>query len=452
MGANLGDAPVAMRLVFAAAAAVALLAALPAGSAPRPTPAALVAKGIERAPLSVAEKARYEAVLGRARAEAKRLPELRAQLLRKVIVDVASQWRSYTSPRALTLFSTLDVNADWLEHHALGGSHPDLVGEDGVVYRFFWSHGYVFHPLANFAKLNSEASLGDVEATEQLAHALLARAIPLGPKLVWEYEFPFASGRAPWTSGMAQAVAAQALARAGNLLSDPALLDAADAAYAAIPGLLSPRSPAKPWVALYSFDRTPVLNAQLQAALSVDDYASIVGDTAAAALASRLTAAAAALLPRFDTGYWSLYSLHGDDSPLDYHDYVITLLRKLGERTGETSWSETADRFQAYESQPPLIRVGPIPATLYPRPADGYRDRARIRFWLSKRSTVTLRVGHSVVSETLGHGHHSFVWEPRNAVPGTYHPRLTAVGLTGLRVQKSLPPVKIARGRPPAHR
>ena len=90
---------------------------------------------------------------------------------------------------------------------------------------------------------------------------------------------------------MAQAVAAQALARAGDLLSDSALLDAADRAYASIPALLSPSSPAKPWIALYSFDRVPVLNAQLQAALSVGDYAADRPATPAAdALANRLTA------------------------------------------------------------------------------------------------------------------------------------------------------------------
>jgi hypothetical protein len=88
--------------------------------------------------------------------------------------------------------------------------------------------------------------------------------------------------------------------------------------------------------------------------------------------------------------------------------------------------------------------------TLYPRPADGYRDRAHIRFWLSKRSTVTLRVGQTVISETLGYGDHTFVWEPgKNAVPGTYHPRLSAVGVTGQRFEKSLPPVRIARGPRP---
>ncbi len=429
-----------MRPLLAAAAAVALLAALPAAAAPRPRPAALIAKGLARADLAASEKAQYAAVLARARLDQSRLPRQRAELLRKVLADVAAQWRSYTPQRALVLFSTLELNVEWLEQHALSGDHPDLVAEDRVVYRFFWSHGYVFHPLANFAKLNLEAAAGDVDATERHAQALLARAIAVGPKLVWEYEFPFASGRAPWTSGMAQAVAAQALARAGDLLSDPALLDAADAAYAAIPGLLSGRSPAKPWIALYSFDRTPVLNAQLQAALSVGDYAEVAGDPAAAAFAERLIGAAGRLLPRFDTGYWSLYSLRGDDSPLDYHDYVITLLRRLGARTGEPGWSETAERFHAYESQPPVIRVGPLPRTLL------RHHETPIRFWLSKPSSVTFRAGRTVVSETLGHGHHTIVWAPKDAVPGTYHPRLTAVGPTGLRAELALPPVRIAPG------
>src|SRR5207248_654624 len=119
--------------------------------------------------------------------------------------------------------------------------------------------------------------------------------------------FPFGSGAAPWTSGLAQAVAAQALARAGDRLSDPALLDAADGAYASLPPLVTALA-AGPWVSLYSFDSSPVLNAQLQAALSVDDYAEVTGNDAAATLALRLRATAARLLPRFDTGFWSLYA------------------------------------------------------------------------------------------------------------------------------------------------
>ena len=444
-----------MRFVFAAALAAALLVALPAGSAVRPAPPALIAKGlaaaVEAGRLSPGEAASYTAVLAEARGELKRVPPLRAQLLAAVIADVAAQWRAYTRPRALTLFSTLSVNTHWLAGHRLTGPHPDLAGDDGAVYRFFSSHGYVFHPLANFARLNSEVAAGDLAGTERLAAALLARAVPVGQKLLWEYEFPFSTGRAPWTSGMVQAVAAQALARAGDLLSDPALLDAADGAYRAVAGLLSPSAPAKPWVALYSFDRTPVLNAQLQAALSIGDYAAIAGDPAAEALAARLTDSARTLLPRFDTGYWSLYSLKGDESSLDYHDYVVALLRKLGTRTGEPDWKEVADRFRGYETQPPLIRPGPAPPTVYPEPADGYRDEAAIRFWLSKRSTVTLRVGGRTMTETLGHGENTIRWAAAGAAPGVYRPLLTVVGPEGRRAEEVLPPVTVARepGPPP---
>jgi hypothetical protein len=444
-----------MRLVLAVAAAVALLAALPAGSAPRPSAAALIQKGLAQAVvagrLEPDEAAGYRAQVSKARAELPRLPRLRADLLRAVLGDVAAQSRSYTRPRALTLFSTLAVNTSWLAAHALTGSHPDLVGDDGAIYRFFSSHGYVFHPLANFAKLNSLAAAGDVEGTEQLAAALVARGVPADEGVVWEYEFPFASGHAPWTSGMAQAVAAQALSRAGDLLSDSALLDAADSAYAALPRLLSPSAPAKPWVALYSFDRTPVLNAQLQAALSVSEYAALVGDPAADSFAARLTEAARVLLPRFDTGYWSLYSLRGDDAPLDYHDYVIGLLRRLAVRTGDASWRLVADRFRSYETQPPIIRPGAPPPTVYPRPADGFRDEAPIRFWLSKRSTVTLLIAGRRVTETVDHGENTLLWAPGQAPPGVYHPILTAVGLAGVRAEEALPDVTVAPtpGPPP---
>jgi hypothetical protein len=435
-------------LVAAVAAVVALLAVPVSGSAARPSPAALIGKGltaaVARGALMPSEAAGYRATVANVLARAKRLPPLRRELLAAVVGDVAAQWQSYTAPRALTLFSTLTVNADWLASHALTGPRPDIQGDDGAVYRFFTGHGYVFHPLANFAKLNAEVAAKDDAATAHLASALVGRAVAVGRAMVWEYDFPFATGRAPWTSGMAQAVAAQAFARAGTLLSDQNLLDTADSAYAAVPKLLSSSSPAKPWVALYSFDRVPVLNAQLQAALSVGDYAAITGNSSAAAMATRMTAAARSLLPKFDTGYWSLYSLKGDEAPLDYHDYVIGLLRKLATRTGDPVWRSAADRFQTYETEPPVIRLRGAPPTVFPRPADGYLDEAPIRFWLSKASTVTLLVGGKRVTQSFPHGENTFLWSPGSADPGTYHPFLTAVGPAGTRTSHDLPPVTVA--------
>ncbi len=443
-----------MRLALAAAVALALVAALPAGSAARPTPVQLVlrglALGVSSGRLDPVEADDDRGILARAEAAGKALPPLRAELVDAVVGDVAAQWRRYTNPRALTLFSTLDVNVDWLSHHALTGPRPDIAGGDGAVYRFFEGHGYVFHPLANAAKLNAFVSAQDAEGAAGLARALVSRGVPSGGALLWEYEFPFASGRAPWTSGMAQAVLAQALARAADLVRDPTLRTAANRAYNAVEHLLSPASPAKPWIALYSFDRVPVLNAQLQAAISIGDYGVIADRPAAVALGARLTAAAEALLPRFDTGFWSLYSLHGDESTLDYHDYVVGLLRRLAVRTGDQSWRDVADRFAAYETQPPEIKLGPPPPTLYPRPADGYRDDAPIRFWLSKRSTVTLLAGGRRVTGVFGHGENTLTWPALGARPGVYHPVLTVVGPGGLRTEQALEPLTVGRipGRP----
>ncbi|MGE5272282.1 MAG: D-glucuronyl C5-epimerase family protein [Verrucomicrobiota bacterium] len=442
-------------LAAAVAAVVSLLAVPAAGSTARPSPAALVRQGltaaVEHGDLTPTEAAGYRATLANVLAQARRLPPLRTRLLLAVVADVAAQSGSYTAPRALTLFSTLAVNAEWLSTHALTGKYPDIQGDDGAVYRFFSGHGYVFHPLANFAKLNADVAAKDAAETAHLASALLGRGVPSGKALAWQYDFPFASGKPPWTSGMAQAVAAQALARAGTLLGDQSLLDAADAAYASVPRLLSPSSPAKPWVALYSFDRTPVLNAQLQAALSIADYGTISGNASATALAGRLTDAARKLLPRFDTGYWSLYSLRGDESPLDYHDYVIGLLRKLATRTGDAAWQEAADRFQTYESEPPIVRLRGAPPPVYPHPEDGYRDEAPIRFWLSKGSTVTLIVGGRRITESFPRGDNTFFWSPDDVDPGTYHPYLTAVGPGGPRVETIGPPVTVAPapGPPP---
>ena len=131
-------------------AAAALLAV-----APPPTPAkrhaALAQRGLARAvadgALTRDDAARYRGDLRAALALLGRVPPLRARNLAGVLGDVAARWRSYSSPRALAAFSMLEENTRYLAAHRLPEPGTDVTGEDGVLYRFFPGHGFVFHPL-----------------------------------------------------------------------------------------------------------------------------------------------------------------------------------------------------------------------------------------------------------------------------------------------------------------
>lgn len=399
--------------------------------------------------LTAAEQARwltpsdaslYRALVGRAAYDARRLPKLRGVVIRSQLDELAGQSGSYISPRALALFSMLKANLDYLETHILPRKSIDIAGDEGVVYRWFGLQGFQFHPLAEFGALNAAVSGVDPTTVRQLADALVARAVPRGSAFRWEYYFHLGVGRPPWLSGMAQAVAAQALGRSGTMLDDPALLQAARRAYAAVRGSLLLELSPGPWIRLYGFNHEVVLNAQLQTILSLYDYADATGDASAAALATRLTATARTLLPRFDTGSWSRYELGGPPASYQYEQYVTRLLIKLGQRTGDPFWQEAAARFYAY-MQPPRIVPAPedAPVTLYPQPADGYLDSAPVQFSLSKRARVTLTVAGVSVTRMFYAGDHVLVWNPGDLPPGTYNGRLTAVDVAGKKTTVPLP-------------
>jgi len=447
----------ASRLAALAAALVAVLAV--AGSAvPAKPPSSVqrIKKGLDRAvasgELDRATASGYAAVAGRAAALLPKLPPSRAQTLVGMLEDIAGQTDAYSAQWTLTLFSMLQLNERLLLSKPMPRAGTDVYGDDGVLYRFVTGHGYEFHPLGNFAALNTLILTGKVDEARELADALIVRGVPKDDRLLWSYPFPFGHGKPPWRSGMAQAVAAQALARVGQALDDQSLLDAAGEAYAAIPGKLVRSLSAGPWIKLYSFDAAPVLNAQLQSILSIDDYADISGNTGAAGLAAQLKASAETLLPQFDTGYWSLYSLNGSEAPFSYHDYVVTLLKKLANRTQDTTWSDFATRFQSYETQAPLLKPAAdatAPVVIYPAPRDGYLDGATFKFWLSKLSTVTVRAGGKSHSFEVGHGTQSVTWTPRGLPPGTYSPYFTAVDAAGNRTSTQLRQVVIKALLPP---
>jgi hypothetical protein len=230
----------------------------------------------------------------------------------------------------------------------------DIADADGVAYRFSREHGFQFHPIASFARLNKLAANEKRAEVARLSSALVARAVPVGNALTWEYYFPF-GGPTRWTSGFAQAVAAQAFARAAKLTGDDDLLSSARAAHLAIPGELSMQIGGGLWIREYGFSDSPILNAQLQSVVSLRNYVELTGDADARALVAELETASRNLLNRFDTGCWSLYALGGSPASLDYHTYHVSLLNQLAR--GEPGlWQETAARWEGYlggRSSPP---------------------------------------------------------------------------------------------------
>jgi len=378
-----------------------------------------------------------------------RLPASRAGTLARVLWLVRLQASRYNRARATALFGMLNQNRIYLARRGLPPDGTDVMGTDGVVYRVGWGYGLQFHPLANVIKLNALLIQEKRTKALRLARALQIRAVPRKQGRVWEYYFPYGGGSPPWTSGMAQAIGAQALARTGRRLTRPDFFPAANRAFLAIPGKLTLRTGAGPWVKLYSFSSMMVLNAQLQAALSIANYGVVLGRDRAIAMGARLEAASRALLHRFDTGYWTNYQ-PGAEAPLTYHLYHVDLAMWLARRTEREFWEQARSRFDRYSREPPVFRNGASGPTLYPWPADGWRDAATVRFWVSKISRVTVRAGGKTYS--LGQrrkGWHAVVWRPGQKKPGTYRPLVIATDLAGNRGQRRIQPIRIAIDRTP---
>lgn len=434
-------------VALAAVFAVALLGTATA-SAAAARDASLARRGVtlalKRHWLAPDEAQRYRADVTRAMADVARLPKLRGAVIAVQLQQITALWDSYTKPRALALFSQLEENLDYLETHIIPPGRIDVSDDDGVVYRWFPGKGLEFHPLAAFGALNAAALAQDAERTGLLSTALVDRAIPRGNGVIWEYSFNFGFGRPPWVSGMAQAVAAQALGRASAVLEDPTLSLVAARAYAAVTPLTMQLSTG-PWVRLYGFNREVVLNAQLQAILSLLQYSGDTGDTAAGTLARRLDTSAQAMLPRFDTGDWSLYELGGAYATKEYQLFVTQLLAKLAAQTQDPFWIAASQRFHGYYYDPPAVTSGPAPPTIYPQPLDGFLDVAQIPITLSQNASVSLAVAGQVTTFRLSRGAHTLTWTPpADLAQGTYPVQISATNRAGRRSTVKLAPVVVA--------
>jgi len=344
----------------------------------------------------------------------------------------------FQTARARILTETRAVND---EHLARLGAPRDVRARSGVVYRRYGSHGYQFQPLASFGRVNALTDAGERRKATALARALVARGKKSGPSICWEYSFGIYGARPRWTSGLTQAVAAQALARVG-------LLHDARRAFAAIPPKLLIGLPEGPWVRLYSFSNSVVLNAQLQALLSLRQYAALTHDPRALRLTRELADSSRLLLPRFDTGWWSRYELSGGNAPIDYHRYVTSLLWRLARTSGSTVWARQAERFRVDWRQPPQLAIRPPPRRLYLLSSEEHAQLSLV-FSVSKPAVLTVRVGAVSVTARRPAGRHVLLWRPGAHTRSTVGASVSAVDYAGNASKASTHAIQVRRDTTP---
>lgn len=201
--------------------------------------------------------------------------------------------------------------------------------------------GWQFHPLASAGALNGLANskLSD----ERLYRAGLDLARASFAYRRFEYQFPLYGNGPGWISGMAQAVAASAFARlykrSGSKAFYRAALLALEPMYLAPPQGTTLSLAGGSHSLLYPFrPNLRVANAQLWAALSVDEVAETTESLEAARLADSLLNQSKQELPLYASGSnWTLYaigsdSLAGKAASVNYHQLTVQALRRLCQR------------------------------------------------------------------------------------------------------------------------
>ncbi len=175
----------------------------------------------------------------------------------------------------------------------------------------------------------------------------------------WEYRDTL---RAPWYSGLAQGQGISLLLRAHAHTGDEKYRAAAARAFVALTrlrsdgGVLFEDEEKNLWIEEYLVDPpTHILNGFMWALWGVFDYWKARGDATAGNVFGRGVTTLLRNLPRYDTGYWSLYEQSGTRLPMlassFYHRLHIVQLRVMARLTGESEFAKVAERWEKYAEQ-----------------------------------------------------------------------------------------------------
>ena len=408
----------------------------PARAAAGPTVRGSITRAYENGQISVDERDEYRSAYSRAlgtrgRLAGPRRVQLSAQIETLEAIARAGQLDASRMP---ALFLQLRRNTEYWPSRPYPASGQRIVFEGSeLVFQHYSGYGLQIQPLANFGKANALWRSARENRLRTLVDELVEIASRRGRFTTWEYWFSFGGGRPPWTSGMAQGTAVQALARASELLDEPSYLKVARQGIRAF----STRYPTGVRAAgrdggnhylIYSFaPGLRVLNAFAQTLNGLFDYATISGQERAMELFEKGERSLRAELAGYDTGAWTLYSLGGTEATLEYHELASDFVVNLCDRTGDAFWCDAGARLRGYLDEPPRMEL----VTRELRED----NKQYVRFRLSKRSTVRMTIsrGGEVVhsfTATSPYGVRAYGWTPTR--PGTYVVTLSATSFRGL--------------------
>ncbi len=388
--------------------------------------------------------------------------------------------------RLPALFLTLQRNTQWWNTGPLLSADERVTFPgSGLVWEYYPDQGIEIQWLATFGEANGYWLSGQTSKLQALLNEVIPLATQRAGGIAWEYLFQFDGGLPPWTSGLSQGTAIQALARGWSSVHLAAYKSAAAAALGIFetPPPVGVRVPTAAGAHYLEYTYAPherIINGFIQSLVGLYDYTRLTGDPLGEQLFEAGDAEARVEVPMYDTGAWSLYD-QSSESDLNYHELLITFLQNLCTRTSQSPsplpgvggttgptgptgpagstapagasssggavaaraqssqvpplgdpdaiYCTTAARFQSDLTTKPALAFTPAPS------ATGAGQAATIAFTLSKISSVTLTVTGSTATPysttvLLAHGAHTLTW-PGAPRAGTFTVTASAVDLAG---------------------
>jgi D-glucuronyl C5-epimerase-like protein len=348
--------------------------------------------------------------------------------------------------RLPVVFATVARNREFWTARALPGDGERVsFGGSRLVWEYYPGQGVEIQWLGTFGAANGYYLSHDTSALRELLDEAIALATRRAGGIAWEYMFQFDGGTPPWTSGLSQGTALQALARAWSRTHETEYLDAAREALGVFrtrppSGVLEQRPAGSHYLEYTYAPGERILNGFVQSLVGLYEYAKLTGDPEGQALFEAGDAEARAETPRYDTGAWSMYDQHSE-SDLSYHELLAEFLEHLCERTrgglplaathspipGDEIYCTTATRFREYVHRAPVIAL--LTRSLHTK------RRAGVQISLSKVASVSMRIslgGRAVWSNgaTIEAGRPRLLWLTPSK-PGTYTVSLKARDLAG---------------------